>query len=368
MKRLSIKSADRKINLLARTGLFLIFVLSCPVQAPAQATAPMPTAPLTPVASGTPVPAGMPPGTPVPVATPTTPSTAASATQPGSGSAAVPVSTTTPPVSPVAQETLPAASKSDAPQPSAAELAIVQNAATLNSLTPVPPAVSGGPKGEGLKVTDILATPANIRPLPEQYLVVKKDHPANDAEAHLMAARAALWQGHYQAALELFDDLYKKNTHDIRISMGRAVSLQKLGQLDEAMDAYQAALSTDPRNIEALTNMLGLLRGQDTATAAKKLQELRDMYPANPDVTAQLGMVYGMAGDYEKAVKYLDMADALKPGSAVVLYNKAVAYDHMGKTAEAADLYRQIVLLASDGSLDQGFPIEAVRQRLATIR
>jgi Flp pilus assembly protein TadD len=79
-------------------------------------------------------------------------------------------------------------------------------------------------------------------------------------------------------------------------------------------------------------------------------------------------MVYGQTGDYEKAIKYLDMADALKPGSAVVLYNKAVAYDHMGRVNEAANLYRQILLLASDGSLDQSFPVESVRQRLATIR
>jgi len=260
------------------------------------------------------------------------------------------------------QPTLPAASNAEtAAQPSAAELAVVHSA-------PAGPSANKTGAGNGPRVTDILPTPANIRPLPHEYLVVKKEHNANDMDARLTAARSALAQGNYQAALELFDDLYRKNPRDMRVAMGRAVALQKLGQTDEAMEAYQAALRVDPRNIEALTNVLGLLKGKDTQTALKKLQQLRDLYPANADVTAQLGIVYGVSGDYNNALKYFNMADALKPGNPTVLYNKAVAYDHMGQTQEAADLYRKILLLASDGVLDQSFPLEEVRQRLANLR
>ena len=276
------------------------------------------------------------------------------------------------------QQTLPVASKAEAAsQPSAAELAIVNNAAKLNSSVPTQ-AMGKGQGGQGgqgaqgnngMKVTDILtSTPAEIRPLPKDYLIVKKDHGANDTDSRLTAARLALGQGNYQAALELFDDLFRKNPRDIRVCMGRAVALQKLGQIDLAMDAYQSALITDPHNIEALTNMLGLLKGKDTPTALRKLQQLRDLYPANADVTAQLGMVYGTSGNYTDALKYLNMADAMKPGNPTILYDKAVAYDRMGNSVEAANLYRQILLLASDGSLDQSFPLEQVRQRLATLR
>jgi Flp pilus assembly protein TadD len=359
MKRL--KTRDGKIILLAQTGLAMIFILSgsgaalaqtaSPSAAPVSIDSAIPGVPATPAAAAVPAPA--------------TPA-ASAATAPANAPSA---SGTAPAVSPVAQETLPAATKSEAAsQPSAAELAIVQNATTMNAMTPAQPAGSGSGRDNGLRVTDILATPANIRPLPKDYLVVKKDHGANETDSRLTAARLALGQGHYQAALELFDDLYRRNPRDIRISMGRAVALQKLGQTDEAMTAYQAALRTDPHNIEALTNMLGLLKGKDTATAIKKLEQLRGLYPANADVTAQLGMVYGVAGDYNNALKYLNMADALKPGNPTILYDKAVAYDRMGNTVDAAQLYRQILLLASDGSLDQSFPLEQVRQRLAAIR
>ncbi len=377
MKRLSAVSADIKKVFLVQTALVLIFSLSGFEKAIAQtaaspaavpATGAAPAAPANSAASTT----STTTTTPTSTTTVTTTTSAAPATPAAPGTGAVaPVTSAggVPPVSGVSQETLPSATKAEAAsQPSAAELAIVQNAATLNSLAPVPPGSSGGAKGEGMKVTDILSTPANIRPMPQQYLVVKKEHNATDSDARLMAARTALWQGHYQSALELFDDLYRNNSRDMRVIMGRAVALQKLGQMDEAMDAYQTALTADPHNIEAMTNMLGLLKGQDTGTAIKKLLQLRDMYPANSDVTAQLGMVYGVSGDYANALKYLNMADALKPGNPTILLDRAVAYDHMGNTVEASELYRKILLLGSDGSLEENFPLESIRQRLATIR
>jgi len=316
------------------------------VAAPVQATAPQTT---------TAMPQTI---TPVPQTTMTAPVVAA----PGS-TTVVGVPTTVSPA-PVTQDTLPTATKAEAAsQPSAAELAVVHNAGTQPGAVPAPANANGG------KVTDMLTSaPANVRPLPKQYLVVKKERNASDFDARLMAARSALAQGSYQSALELFDDLYKKSPTDMRVLMGRAVALQKVGQVDEAMSAYQGVLRKDPRNVEAMTNMLGMLKGKDAPSAIKKLQQLRDLYPANADVAAQLGMVYGVTGDYNNAIKYLDMADSLKPGSPNVLYNRAVAYDHMGNSSQAATLYRQILLLASDGDLDESFPLEVVRQRLATMR
>lgn len=388
MKRLN--TMKTKNILLAQTGLALVLFLSGAETAAAQAS-PVSLSPTdTPTAPATSIDAPM-PGTAAPAAAATAaPAAPVVATQPATAqpaiaplpatSAVAPVTTTvaapvvaTPttalagaPVNsstaPVAQESLPTASKAEAAsQPSAAELAVVHNAGTqpaapVNNIT-------------GTKVTDVLtSTPATVRPLPKDYLIVKKEHNANDFDARLMAARSALAQGSYQAALEMFDDLYRKTPTDMRVQMGRAVALEKLGQTDEAMNAYQGVLRKDPRNVEAMTNMLGMLKGKDAPTAIRKLQQLRDLYPANADVVAQLGMVYGVAGDYGNAIKYLDMADSLKPGNPTVLYNRAVAYDHMGNTPQAATLYRQILLLASDGDLDESFPLDVVRQRLATMR
>ena len=262
-------------------------------------------------------------------------------------------------------------------KPSSAEMAIVQNAAVLDQLSqPVTPGSRPfdpnqpppNPANALNTVDQLLEESAIVRPMPPEWLTVRKVRDAGDVDSRLTAARSALAQNNDSAALELFSELEKSYPKDKRILMGRAVSLQKLGQYDAALSAYESVLNSDPKNLEALTNMLGLLKTKDPKLALDKLQELRDTYPYQPDITAQLGIAYGTAGQYENALKYLDMAEALKPGSSYVLYNKAVVYDKMGRSHEAGDLYRQVVRMAAEGSLDQSLPLDAIRRRLAVLR
>lgn len=283
-----------------------------------------------------------------------------------------------------------------APDVAPAEAAIVQNAPVLDTVAP--PVAAGQPNmgepmpapvpqpqtaatanvgaaggtlesaGTGPKVTEILSVPANIRPLPNSYLVVKKDRGGEDKKSQLTAARAALMQGRDQAALEIFNTLYEESPRDKKVLMGRAVAMQRLGQSEAAVSAYEEVLRNDPKNVEALTNMLGLMRQQDPHLALEKLQQLQDIYPSNADVAAQLGTAYGMVGKYDDALKYLDMANALKPGRASILYNQAIVYDRMGRAGEAATLYRDLIRMHADGTLDESIPVESIKRRLASIR
>lgn len=248
--------------------------------------------------------------------------------------------------------------------PSAAELALAQNAPLL---------AEGGEGGASspdalAAISKLVEQPAIVRELPKSYLVVHKDRDADDVDSRLTAARLALSQGRNQAALQFFDELYQQSPRDKRVMMGRAVALQKLGQAEDALTAYEDVLADDPKNLEALTNMLGLIKTQDPGLALEKLKELRDIYPYNADITAQLGVAQAERGNYKEAMKYMNMADALKPGSAYVLYNKAVLYDKMGASAQAADIYRQIVRMSMDGNLDAPLPIDQIKNRLATMR
>lgn len=254
--------------------------------------------------------------------------------------------------------------------PTAAEMAIVQNGAVMDQLSQpngaqivaqaMPDAVPALPSGQ---VQDAI-----VRPLPKQYLIVKKNHDAEDIDSRLTSARQALVQHRNSAALELFNELYKDYPRDRRVLMGRAVALQKLNDYGGALAAYEEVLNVEPQNLEALTNMLGLLKAQDPALAVQKLGELQEAYPYNADIAAQLAVAHAGQGSYQEAQRYLDLADALKPGSASVLYNRAVLYDKMGRRTEAADLYRRIVRMSTEGKLDQSLPIEAIKSRLATMR
>lgn len=250
-------------------------------------------------------------------------------------------------------------SATTAAQPSEGEMAIVNNAGTLDKMTP--------PAAKAVEQA-LSAEPAMVRPLPQRYLIVQNDHKAGEIDTRLTAARLALGQGRGQAALQIFNELRADYPRDKRVLMGRAVSLQKLGQSGEALDAYEEVLTHDPKNLDALTNMLGLLKKENPSLAVEKLVELREAYPYNADITAQLGIAYAGAGEYEEGLKYLNMADALKPGSAFVLYNRGVLFDKTGRTTEAADIYRQIIRMYADGYLDQNLPIDTIKRRLAVMR
>ena len=327
---------------------------------------------------------------PMPAGVTPPPATAASATpaMPVAPTASTPVTPATAAATPAAT-TAPDAKKTDAKgktaagngkgtEPSDAEKAIVQNAAVLDQLSPNTPGKESRPfdpnqappdQSHAMKTVDqLLEQPAVIRPLPPAWLTVKKERAADDMDTHLVVAREALAQNNNVAALHLFSDLSEKYPKDRRILMGRAVALQKLGQDDQALAAYEAVLNSDPKNLEALTNMLGLLKKKDPKLALEKLEQLREAYPYNADITAQLGISCGAAGRYEEAMKYLDMADALSPGSAYVLYNKAVLYDKMGRSQQAGELYRQVIRLAADGQLDETLPLDAIKRRLAVLR
>lgn len=257
--------------------------------------------------------------------------------------------------------------------PSNAEKAIVENAAVLNQLSVPAAATAADPAAAGRTVNEILgaaggAQEAIVRTMPDSYVVVRKETDGSALAARLKQARSALMNNNDMAAFQIFNEMYQDYPRDSRVAMGRALSMQKLGQYDLALGAYEEILEKDPKNLEALTNMLGILKQQNPSLALEKLGELREAYPFNADIAAQLGVAYASMQSYAEALKYFDIADALKPGSGYVMYNRAVALDRMGQEEKAAAVYRLIVRLAAEGALKEPVPVEVIRQRLSTMR
>jgi tetratricopeptide (TPR) repeat protein len=249
-----------------------------------------------------------------------------------------------------------------------AEKAIVENAAVLDQLSAPAAATAADPAAAGRTVTEILGQPAIVRPMPDSYVIVRKEKEGGALDSRLKTARSALIQNRDMAALQLFGELYQDYPRDTRVGMGRALAMQKLGQYDQALTAYEEVLGNDPKNLEALTNMLGILKRQNPALALEKLMELREAYPFNADIAAQLGVSYAGMQSYAEALKYFDVADALRPGNGYVLYNRAVLHDRMGNEEKAAALYRQIVRMASEGLIKEPIALDAIHRRLANMR
>jgi Flp pilus assembly protein TadD len=201
-----------------------------------------------------------------------------------------------------------------------------------------------------------------------QFVVVEKTHSAGGSEALLVAANRALQLGQYDAASGMFDQLYAKNSHDPRILMGRAVTYQKLGRNQVAIEDYNQLLDISPNNQEALVNMLGLVRLQNPESALRQLVELRSKYPDNAGIAAQTGITQADIGQMDQALQSLQIAASLEPQNAQHVFNRAVVLDRMGQTEKAIKAYEDALETDSIYSGGASLPREQIFDRLAVLR
>lgn len=187
-------------------------------------------------------------------------------------------------------------------------------------------------------------------------------------ESRVVAANRALRLGRYDAALDIYNQLYKDNPRDGRILMGRAVALQKLGQIPEAIEAYESVLDMDSDNPEAIVNLMGLIRKEYPAVALEKLLGLQERHPKNPAIIAQLGIAYADAGNLEQATATLNRAVILDPNNAQHYFNLAVIAERMKDRPRAIELYERA--LETDAVYGSGRAIDRnmIYDRLTRIR
>jgi Flp pilus assembly protein TadD len=196
-----------------------------------------------------------------------------------------------------------------------------------------------------------------------------KNATASDPEGQVAAANRALELGRYDAALEMFNAMYKKNPRDERVLMGRAVALQKTGQADEALSTYDKLVELNPDNEDVMTNMLGLLRQQYPSVALQKLLDLRQRYPNNSIVAAQTGLANASIGNLQEGYRYLQIAGALQPDNPKHFFNMAVIAERMGQTPEAISAYEKALQAdALNDDLKNKVDRDVIYDRLSVLR
>lgn len=214
-----------------------------------------------------------------------------------------------------------------------------------------------------------------LPPLPEvtprarQVIVVKKAYSARSPQAVVAAGDRLIDAQQYEAAADVYAQQLKQNPSDPRALAGKAIALQRAGNAAEAMNTYDRLLQLNPRDVEALTNYLGLLQSQDPQQALSRLQQLATQYPENAAVAAQLGSVYARMRDTPNALRYLMQAQALDSNNPVYPFNLAVLYDRLGTTSRARAEYARALQLANDyPSRSAGVSVDVIRRRLASMR
>lgn len=213
--------------------------------------------------------------------------------------------------------------------------------------------------------------PREVNPALEpgsKLIVVTKDSGAGSMQSGLVSAQRALTLGRYDSALRLYDDLYARNKKDPNVLLGRAIALQKLGNTEQAIRAYQELLDMKPDNTDAQVNMLGLMGQQYPAVALQRLTDLRNKNPENPGILAQMAVVQARLGQNKEALQSLGTAAAIDQNNANHLYNMAVIADRMGDKAKAIEYYQKALETDTIYAGGNSIPREAVYERLGKIR
>ena len=108
------------------------------------------------------------------------------------------------------------------------------------------------------------------------------------------------------------------------------------GRLEDAATAFGQAVALNPRDAKAHVR-LGVLAqqvGDDASAEAAYLTALRDD-PDNPEVLNNLGAIYLGRREWARALDLLTTAVRRDPDYVDAAYNRALALDALGRTAEA---------------------------------
>lgn len=201
-----------------------------------------------------------------------------------------------------------------------------------------------------------------------RFVIVNTDSKASSFEAGLVSGQRALKLGRYESALELFNSLYKRNRRDPNVLLGRAVSLQKTGQDELAVQAYEELLELRPDNVEANVNMLGIIGQRFPAVALRRLIDFYDTSREHAGIAAQIAVMHAKLEQYQEAIRYLGIAASMEPKNASHVFNMGIIADKAGNAKKAIEFYEQALEIDTLYGRGSSIPRETAFERLADLR
>ena len=139
----------------------------------------------------------------------------------------------------------------------------------------------------------------------------------------------------------------KPDHADAYNNMGNALKDQ--GKLDEAIAAYNKALSIKPDHAEAYNNMGNALEDQgklDEAIAA--YNKALSIKPDHAEAYNNMGNALKEQGKLDEAIAAYNKALSIKPDYAEAYYNMGVTLQEQGKLDEAIAAYNKALLIKPD--------------------
>lgn len=117
-----------------------------------------------------------------------------------------------------------------------------------------------------------------------------------------------------------------------------AQAYENSGEIGNALKTYEKIITLNSNNVPAILKTASLQFGEDNSKAAFELsKEAYKIEPNNPEVSAQLGKLAFVEGDYEWSTSLLQTSARNKPGDPEILFDLSLSLISVGKVEEAQE-------------------------------
>ncbi|MDD9148092.1 MULTISPECIES: tetratricopeptide repeat protein [unclassified Sporolactobacillus] len=156
--------------------------------------------------------------------------------------------------------------------------------------------------------------------------------------------RLALERGHFEEAIVFFKKVIEDEPNFLAAQNNLAIAYFSIGATVKALKTAEWVLERDPGNIHALCNLATFFyQLDDSDDLAVIMQRLDRLYPLLPEHCGKLGSTYLYVGDYEKACRWLKIAERKGARCDQVFYFwMALAAYHTGDQKLAERSWRQV--------------------------
>jgi tetratricopeptide (TPR) repeat protein len=130
--------------------------------------------------------------------------------------------------------------------------------------------------------------------------------------------------GSYSLALQDIEEYLSTNGNDVTAWNSKGLILTKMKRYDDAVEAYDNALSLDGSNLDALINKGLILQGAlgDSSGAIESLRKAVEIAPQNGQAWYNLGIVLESSESYDQSLMALRNATDLDPSLAMAWYHQ----------------------------------------------
>jgi len=175
-----------------------------------------------------------------------------------------------------------------------------------------------------------------------------------------------LVRGDLQAARRSYTAALAIEPNNIDALLGLATVDARSGERAAAARSYRRVLAADPRNAAALAGLAAVSDYSRPEALESSLQADIQRYPSSAALRVALGNLYASQARWTEAQDVFFEAHRLEPDNADVLFNLAVALDHLKQSRLAAEYYGKALAQANSSVVQ--FDIRAVERRVADLK